>query len=352
MQLRRLPRTYLAGALLLAALLVLVARNWIKIHEALLLVQDARPGWLASAVLAVVAGYLCAGQVYGRVLATLGYRARTLWLSAAALVTILTSQAIPAGSVASYAFLTTSLRRRGIPSGGVALVASLELLSWLGAMLLLFGYGLLYLVITTGAGIAPRACYSGLAAALVMFSGSLFVGSRPHATLHDWALRIKRQTDRVFGPIWPDSSVLELVDEFDANRRVLMAQPGKLVLLISLQVSIFVLHSLALLAILRSLNVAVAPQAVLAAYGLALIVSTFTILPGGGGTVEAALTVALSAHGVPLEAALGATILFRLCNFWLLLPLGALCYRVLMRSSPADPLLAARLGETSDAAGG
>jgi uncharacterized protein (TIRG00374 family) len=352
MLLRRLPRNYLVGALLLAALLVLVARNWIKIHEAVVLVQDAQPGWLVAAVVAVVAGYLCAGQVYGRVLATLGYRARTLWLSAAALVTILTSQAIPAGSVASYAFLTASLRRRGIPHAGVALVASLELLSWMGAMLLLFGYGLLYLVITTGAMLAPRACYSGLAAALVVLSSSLFVGSRPHATLHDWALRIKGRIDRIFGSIWPDSAVLGLVDEFDANRRVLMAQPGKLVLLICLQVSIFALHSLALLAILYSLNVVVSPQAVLAAYGLALIVSTFTVLPGGGGAVEAALTLALSALGVPPEAALGATILFRLCNFWLLLPLGAVCYRVLMRQDPPDPVLAVRLTEPSDLNGG
>jgi uncharacterized membrane protein YbhN (UPF0104 family) len=39
-----------------------------------------------------------------------------------------------------------------------------------------------------------------------------------------------------------------------------------------------------------------------AAYGLTLIVSVFTLLPGGGGTVEAALTVALHAQGTPLEA--------------------------------------------------
>jgi uncharacterized membrane protein YbhN (UPF0104 family) len=74
----------------------------------------------------------------------------------------------------------------------------------------------------------------------------------------------------------------------------------------------------------------------LAAYGLALIVSTYTVLPAGGGTVEAALTVGLTIQGVPLEAALGATVLFRLFSFWLLLPLGALCYRAIMRDTPGE----------------
>jgi uncharacterized membrane protein YbhN (UPF0104 family) len=79
--------------------------------------------------------------------------------------------------------------------------------------------------------------------------------------------------------------------------------------------------------------VPISPLATLAAYGLALIVSTYTLLPAGGGTVEAALTVGLTIQGVPLEAAIGATVLFRLFNFWLLLPIAGLCYRTLMRSS-------------------
>jgi uncharacterized protein (TIRG00374 family) len=167
-------------------------------------------------------------------------------------------------------------------------------------------------------------------------SGYIFIGSRPHATLHDWAMRAKRAIERVSGPIWHDSQVHRMVEEITHNRRLMMEQPVKLLFLICLQLTIFVLHSLALLAILHSLGLSIAPLAVLAAYGLALIVSTYTILPAGGGTVEAALTLTLTVQGVPLEAALGATVLFRLCSFWLLLPLGAICYRLLMRAPAAQ----------------
>src|SRR2546430_1695714 len=81
--------------------------------------------------------------IIGRVRATLGYKAPSLRLSAAGMVTILLSQALPFGTVASYAFLTTSLRKRAVPTSSVAVIASLELLSWGGAMLILFIYGMI-----------------------------------------------------------------------------------------------------------------------------------------------------------------------------------------------------------------
>lgn len=332
---RRIPWTFVAGAILFAGLLALTSRYWgdirIKAVEAMMLVQSARPGWLVMAVMLIGLGFLCAGQIYGRILSALGYKAQALWLSAAALVALMLSQVIPAGSFASYAFLTASLRRRGIPGASVAIVASLELLSWLGAMLLMALYGLTYILLTTGDSTVARACLTGMTTALVVLGSYIFVGSRPHATLHDWGMRFKRAVDRVFGPIWHDTQIARLVDDIAANRQVVMEQPLRLLLLVCLQVTISLLHSMALLAVLYSLGFAVSLPAVAAAYGLALIVSAFTLFPGGGGTVEGALVLTLTIQGVPLEAALGAAVLFRLFSFWLLLPIGAVSYRMLIR---------------------
>jgi uncharacterized protein (TIRG00374 family) len=337
---RRIPWSFLISGAFLATLLAIVFRNWtqiqIKAHEARLLVQEARPGWLALAAVAVLLGFLCAGQIYGRVLATLGYQARTLWLSAAAMITMLLSQALPFGTVASYAFLTTSLRKRGVPAASVAVIASLELLSWGGAMLILFVYGMIYVLVTTSSGIIARASLSGFATVTILIAGYLYLGTRPRDTLHAWAMNFKRTIERFFGPIWHDSQIQRMVDEIAHNRRLMAEQPRRVFSLILLQLTIFALHSLALLAILHGLGVEISPLGTLAAYGLALIVSTYTLLPAGGGTVEAALTVGLTIQGVPLEAALGATVIFRLFTFWLLLPLGALGYRAIMRGAPAE----------------
>jgi uncharacterized protein (TIRG00374 family) len=334
---RRIPWAFLISGLLLTALLLVTIRNWdqiqVKMAEALTLIQAARPGWLALAAVAILVGFLCAGQIYGRVLATLGYKAPALWLSAAAMVTMLLSQALPLGTVASYAFLTTSLRKRNIPAASVAVIASLELLSWGGAMLILFVYGMIYVLVTTSNSSIARASLSGFATVTVLIGAYLFVGTRPRHTLSAWVMHAKRAVERVFGPIWHDSQVHHMVDEITHNRQLMAEQPIKVLGLIFLQLTIFTLHSLALLGILHGMGVVISPLAALAAYGLALIVSTYTLLPAGGGTVEAALTVGLTIQGVPLEAAIGATVLFRLINFWLLLPLGAICYRVLLSRS-------------------
>jgi uncharacterized protein (TIRG00374 family) len=337
---RRIPWTYLISGLLLAILLTVFIRNWdqirVKAVEAIDLCRAANPIWLALAAAAILGGFLCAGQIYGRVMATLGHRAPSLWLSAAAMVTILLSQALPVGTVASYAFLTTSLRRRGVPATSVAVIASLELLSWGGAMLILFVYGMIYVLATTSSSIGG-ASLIGFISVAVLIGVYLFIGSRPRETLHSWAMRVKAAIERVVGPVWHESQVQKMVDELAHNRRLMVEQPARVLMLICLQLTIFTLHSVALLAILHGLGVSIAPLAALAAYGLALIVSTYTLLPAGGGTVEAALTVALTVQGVPLEAAIGASVLFRLLSFWLLLPLGAICYRTLLRHTRNRP---------------
>jgi uncharacterized membrane protein YbhN (UPF0104 family) len=210
-------------------LATLAALNWPKIRvkslEALALIEAARPFWLLLAILAILAGFLCAGQIYGRVLAALGYRAPPLWLSAAALVTMLLSQALPVGTVASYAFLTTSLRRRHIPATSVAVIASLELLSWGGAMLLLFVYGMVYVLLTTSDSSLAGASLTGFTTVGLMIGVYLFIGSRPRDTMLAWAMRVKRILDRVFGSVWSETQVRRMVDELAHNRQLVLEQP-------------------------------------------------------------------------------------------------------------------------------
>ncbi|MEI8305806.1 MAG: lysylphosphatidylglycerol synthase transmembrane domain-containing protein [Chloroflexales bacterium] len=333
MHTHRIPWSLIIGALLLMAVVALGIHNWPTIHDATRLMQHARPGWLMLGVLAVALGFVCAGQIYGRVLGILGFRLPQLWLISAAMVSILISQTIPAGTVASYAFLTSSLRRRGIPATSVALLASLELFTWIGGMLVLFCFGLIYKIVFLGDNSTSQITYPAAMLALAVVGAIAFASTRPRPTLHRWVTLLGRVAGRIVRRSWSEAHIHQIVDELDTNRRLIMERPRQAVVLLCLQLFVFFLHSMALLMLIHALGSTAPPLAVLAAYGLALIVSTFTALPGGGGTVEAALTLSLTAEGVPPEAALGATILFRLCSFWLLLPLGAICYRLLTTSN-------------------
>jgi uncharacterized protein (TIRG00374 family) len=327
---RRSPWTLLFSTLVIGVILVLVVRGWSTLIDAFDLIMTAHPGWLGLGIAAIVLGYWCAGQIYGRVLRFIGYTAPQFWLITAALVSTLISQSIPAGTVGSYAFLTASLRRRGIPGSSVALLASLELLTWMGGMLILFSYGVIYKLLIVSDSLEMERTFPSLIALVVTMAGVTFVATRPRNTLQRWATLSAAIIHRLFRHSLSLIYLEKIIGEIDAHRQLIRERPYQTVLLLLMQVLVFLLQSLALLCILLALGEAPSAWGVIAAYGLTLIFSTFTILPGGGGTVEAALTLALVAGGVSADAALGATLLFRMLNFWLLLPFGAWGYRRLV----------------------
>jgi len=74
----------------------------------------------------------------------------------------------------------------------------------------------------------------------------------------------------------------------------------------------------------------------LAAFGAALVTSLFNVLAGGGGTIETILAAVLGFLGVG-PAAVPAAVIFRLLNFWLLLPLAGFAYAWLTREPRAAP---------------
>ncbi len=67
-------------------------------------------------------------------------------------------------------------------------------------------------------------------------------------------------------------------------------------------------------------------DALLVSYGLANILAVIPITPAGLGVVEAALTTSLVGFGTPRGIAILGVISYRLINFWLPIPGGAIAY--------------------------
>jgi uncharacterized protein (TIRG00374 family) len=77
---------------------------------------------------------------------------------------------------------------------------------------------------------------------------------------------------------------------------------------------------------LAAFGTVVDPVSLLVAYGLANVLAAIPITPGGLGVVEAVLSASLIGFGVPRAVALVGVIAYRLLNFWLPIPVGALAY--------------------------
>lgn len=309
------------------AILVLAYLNRDWIIDAFRLLREARPGLLVAAFSVICLSYLLSSQVFNLVLHSLGYRMSVLRLWATALVAIVISQSVPAGGVGSYAFLMTNFNRRGVSPGQAALIASLETLSYASAMLLVFSFSLGYLALR-GLDAAGATLVAGLVAAAII-GGACLVLTRSEATLKGWLGAAHRLVERVAGRtltgLWAEKIITDLV----RGRALLASRRYDVLLLVLIQLSALSGHSLAMLLVLYALGVSVSFPVVMAAFGIALVTSTFNVLPGGGGTVEAALVAVLSQFGAG-QAAVPAAIIFRLFNFWLLAPVAAGCYHWLM----------------------
>lgn len=92
----------------------------------------------------------------------------------------------------------------------------------------------------------------------------------------------------------------------------------------------------------------------LVSYGIANILAVIPITPAGLGVMEAALTTSLVGFGVPRGVAILGVISYRLINFWLPIPSGALAYLSLglgggndnYRSGDRKSMITAKLNPT------
>jgi uncharacterized protein (TIRG00374 family) len=317
----------ITSALISLAIIVLAYLNRAFIYEAFGLVRAANHWWLLAAFVLICLSYLVSSQVFNIVLRSLGYRMGMLRLWATALVAIIVSQSVPAGGVGSYAFLMTNFNRRGVSPGESALIASLETLSYAVAMLIVFSFSIVYLAVR-GLDAASASLIAGVVA-LTVIGAAVFALTRPEAILRRWVTGAQLAVGRLLGRRWTGAWADKIVGELVRGRALMASRRRDVVLLVLIQLTALSGHSLAMLLTLKSLGVSSNFGTVLAAFGIALVTSTFNVLPGGGGTVEAALVAVLTQLGVG-PAAVPAAIIFRLFNFWLLAPVAAACYHWLM----------------------
>ena len=130
-----------------------------------------------------------------------------------------------------------------------------------------------------------------------------------------------RERDRILetrGPRW---------------KRALLATVGR-----------WVLDYMTLLAALAAIGSHPRPSLVLLAFCAARALANIPVTPGGLGFVEAGLTTMLALAGVAPGDAVLATFAYRLCSYWLPLPLGLLGLAIAPRSPPEGEHLPADAG--------
>jgi putative heme transporter len=237
------------------------------------------------------------------------------------LSTLAVSHVVPGGSAAGGALgfrLLTKSRLRGTDAAfvmatqGMGSAVVLNILLWLGLVISipLRGYNPLY------------------ATAAVL--GVLLIGgfSTMVLLLVRGRARAAQMTRAIAGrlPFLDEDKVHEVVLRLAGRLQTLARQPVLVRRAILWDLGFWLGTATALWLFVGAFGHWVPIYGLIVAFGLAYVMAALPITPAGLGVVEVVLVSLLTFFGAPVGAATLGVLLYRLVNFWLPIPLGALAY--------------------------
>lgn len=313
-----------------AVSLYLLAPALLEVFGAFEELDEINPLWFLAMVALQVGSYACMWAI------------QRLAVRADRWGTVITSQlasnsfgrVVPGGVAAAGALQYAMLVRGGVPAAAAAsgmTASSMLIFATLLALPVLAAPA-----IAGGAGVDPHLARAALGGAVLFV---LMVAAGVASVLWDQPLRLAGRAaqavvNRVRRRDRPVTGLPErLLRERDIVMRVLGRRWWQALLLAAGR---WMLDYLTLIAALYAVGASPRASLVLLAFCAAQLLGTLPLTPGGLGFVEAGLTGTLALAGVAAGAAVVATLAYRLVQFWLPIPAGAVAAVVHRRRYGAE----------------
>ena len=237
------------------------------------------------------------------------------------LSTLAISHVVPGGSTAGAALGFRLLTKHGLRGTDAAFVMAtqgmgsavvLNILLWVGLVVSipLRGYNPLYAI----AAVLGVLLIGGFSTLVV-----LLVRGRARAA------GIMRAASRRV-PFLDEDKVGEVVLRLAGRLQTLARQPELVRRAVLWDVGFWLCTATALWLFVSAFGHRVPVYGLIVSFGLAYVMAALPITPAGLGVVEVVLVSLLTFFGAPVGAATLGVLLYRLVNFWLPIPLGALAY--------------------------
>ncbi|TAK01186.1 MAG: flippase-like domain-containing protein [Candidatus Manganitrophaceae bacterium] len=268
------------------------------------LAEQVEPGWFLLALLLQAGTYLAQGEIW-RIVGRAASRPLPLLRAyELSLSKLFIDQALPSSGISGTVVLARALEARGMPRSVVMAGVVVNLASYNAVYAISLGAALLITIVRHQANL-----FFEIVSILFLLYGVtvtlaiLALAGRRAAIIRKTLGRL-----RLLRPV---IKVLEEADTRLAHDRRLLLQAS------ACQLGIVLLDAATVWVLLFSLGVIAPFSGVFASFMLSSLFRTIGLLPGGLGTFEATSVLTLKLVGVPLPAALSATLLFRGLSFWL-----------------------------------
>jgi len=238
---------------------------------------------------------------------------------------------LPAGSAASNALGFRLITSSGIPksdagfalaTAGIGSAVILNVLLWLGLVT--------SIPVRGSSPVYGTAAVAG--AVLMAIVGAIIFG------LIDDKGRVQRAVRWLYNRIGRDGdAAATLFDHLGERVRGLLAERDVLRRVIAWGLANWLLDLLALWLFLRAFGGDVSPDGLLVAFGLANVLASVPITPGGLGIVEGVYIPTLVGFGVPVATATVTVLTYRIAQYWLPILVGGVSY-VSLRIGAVTPV--------------
>ncbi|WP_163865288.1 lysylphosphatidylglycerol synthase transmembrane domain-containing protein [Myxococcus eversor] len=319
---------WLPGVVLLVAFVVFVVLRFGEARQFALMLKRARPEWLLVGAVLQVFSYLTMAGCWLVTLRAAGVKAPWMRTASLSLMKLSFDQLVPTAGIGGSVVVMKGLQKEGAPPRVATAALLVDMVSFYAA----HAVAVVIAILTLWFRAQLHAAILGLATAFAALAcavpfGILWLTRHGGWQPPRWARRIPGLTGLL-------ESISQVPPELVRNKWLLLRAGA-------LQFGTFLLDALTLSCMLLAVGNAVDFPDVFAAFMLATLVMTLSIIPGGVGTFEATAVGTLSSLGVPVEVGLTAVMLLRGFTLWLPLPLGVVLLRrmlgVRLRDAMSSP---------------
>lgn len=304
---------WLSGAALAGALFLVVLRLG-DLERAAQMAREAKPLWLLAAVALQIGTYASVAMGWAVVLERAGSPRRIGTLMPLAVAKLFADQVVPTAGIGGNLLLVDRLVASGVPRSSAVAALLVSVIGYYAAYAALALVMLLVLWVHRAATpLLVGLVTSFLLVALAIPVLALWLRARGSKPLPRWIEQVP-----------PLRTLLSVIGEAP---KALVADRGLLVRVAGCSALVFLADAATLAVCLHAAGQPLTPAAAFIAFMIASIVVTLGPVPMGLGTFEASCTATLTMLGVPIEAALAATILTRGFTLWLPMIPGLLFFR-------------------------
>lgn len=307
--------------------------------------NDLNLFWMFMIIPLQLFGYYSSASFYKGTLETLGEKLPLSMLYKVSLELNFVNSVFPSGGVSGFGYLGSRLRKEGVPASKSTLTLVTRYSLTFMSTIIFLGLALLLLsVVGSASRLMVLICTTIIFLVLIGAGLLIFmISSKQRITKFSAILpKLINSVISIFRRHKKETIDIARVERLFSNlnedylhvRRnwKQLKHPFYWIM------SMLLMELLTIYVVYLAFGVTVNPGAIIVAYAVANIAGLISVLPGGVGVYEGLMAGVLTSAGVRGALALSATLVYRITNMVLFLPVGFVFYQIALRKKQIDPI--------------